>query len=79
MFILKKGHQPGVYVPLRALFLVFFKILSRQVCGSCQWNGCGVYFKTIKGKQSQTLCLKPNKIILCLIISFSGLSACESL
>ena len=24
MFILKKGHQPGVYVPLRALFLVLF-------------------------------------------------------
>ena len=22
MFILKKGRQPGVYVPLRALFLV---------------------------------------------------------
>ena len=22
MSILKKGHQPGVYVPLRALFLV---------------------------------------------------------
>ena len=22
MFILKKGHQPGVYVPLRTLFLV---------------------------------------------------------
>ena len=22
MFILKKGHQPGVYVPLRAPFLV---------------------------------------------------------
>ena len=22
MFMLKKGHQPGVYVPLRALFLV---------------------------------------------------------
>ena len=22
MFILKKGHQPGVCVPLRALFLV---------------------------------------------------------
>ena len=20
MFVLKKGHQPGVYVPLRALF-----------------------------------------------------------
>ena len=24
MFILKKGHQPGVYVPLRALFLVLY-------------------------------------------------------
>ena len=22
MFIFKKGHQPGVYMPLRALFLV---------------------------------------------------------
>ena len=30
MLILKKGHQPGVYVPLRALFLVLtaIKILS---------------------------------------------------
>ena len=28
MFILKKGHQPGVYVPLGALFLV----------PSCSWN-----------------------------------------
>ena len=26
MFILKKGHQPGVYVPLRALFLVSVNI-----------------------------------------------------
>ena len=28
MLILKKGHQPGVYVPLRALFLVaeYFKV-----------------------------------------------------
>ena len=24
MFTLKKGHQPGVYVPLSALFLVSF-------------------------------------------------------
>ena len=24
MFLLKKGHQPGVYVPLRALFLVLY-------------------------------------------------------
>ena len=28
MFILKKGHQPGVYVPLRALFLVFIVFLA---------------------------------------------------
>ena len=27
MFILKKGHQPGVYVPLRALFLVLSHLL----------------------------------------------------
>ena len=26
MFTLKKGHQPGVYVPLRALFLVFIVV-----------------------------------------------------
>ena len=25
MFKLKKGHQPGVYVPLRALFLVLVR------------------------------------------------------
>ena len=25
MFILNKGHQPGVYMPLRALFLVISK------------------------------------------------------
>ena len=31
MFILKKGHQPGVYVPLRALFLVndYLMIIER--------------------------------------------------
>ena len=28
MFILKKGHQPGVYVPLRALFLVLYVLFS---------------------------------------------------
>ena len=27
MFILKTGHQPGVYVPLRALFLVGNRVL----------------------------------------------------
>ena len=33
MFILKKGHQPGVYVPLRALFLVLL-ILACQIVGA---------------------------------------------
>ena len=35
MFILKKGHQLGVYVPLRALFLVetgVGLILSLRIC-----------------------------------------------
>ena len=36
MFILKKGHQPGVYVPLRALFLV------------CIGNNDGIRKKVIK-------------------------------
>ena len=31
MFILKKGHQPGVYVPLRALFLVVLVIGKAQL------------------------------------------------
>ena len=32
MFILKKGHQSGVYVPLTALFLVFpFSISHSKV------------------------------------------------
>ena len=31
MFILKKGHQPGVYVPLRALFLVFTAVKNRKL------------------------------------------------
>ena len=39
MFILKKGHQPGVYVPLRALFLVFVTLghsrLGLVITGYC--------------------------------------------
>ena len=43
MFILKKGHQPGVYVPLRALFLVIcpsqpwdnLSPVSRDTCDNC--------------------------------------------
>ena len=34
MLILKKGHQPGVYVPLRALFLVF-TIFARREASAC--------------------------------------------
>ena len=30
MFILKTGHQPGVYVPLRALFLVLMSRIMRK-------------------------------------------------
>ena len=33
MFILKKGHQPGVYVPLRALFLVIHVNVPGTVSG----------------------------------------------
>ena len=29
MFILQKGHQQGVYVPLSALVLVFYHIIAR--------------------------------------------------
>ena len=32
MFLLKKGNQPGVYVPLRALFLVSFKSGQSHIC-----------------------------------------------
>ena len=32
MFILKKGHQPGVYVPLWALFLVFIEYTCSLPC-----------------------------------------------
>ena len=31
MFILKKGYQPGVYVPLRALFLVAYAKTKTQI------------------------------------------------
>ena len=39
MFILRKGHQPGIYVPLRALFLVnnlFPKIIVGQNALECE-------------------------------------------
>ena len=39
MFILKKGHQPGVYVPLRALFLVQSGIAILQTFSPIRWVG----------------------------------------
>ena len=44
MFILKKGHQPGVYVPLRALFLV--KNACSQVNDRCPLGYLFAYAKT---------------------------------
>ena len=37
MFILKKGHQPGVYVPLRALFLVVYLLLAQVFPRPCSF------------------------------------------
>ena len=39
MFILKKGHQPGVYVPLRALFLVSHDVAHLVVWIGIMLNG----------------------------------------
>ena len=48
MFILKKGHQPGVYVPLRALFLVAYVNTKVQIscvkCNSTADQGLCFYF-----------------------------------
>ena len=41
MFILKKGHQPGVYVPLRALFLVLIELHHEK-------NVCFAYIRKTK-------------------------------
>ena len=42
MFILKTGHQPGVYVPLRALFLVYSvksnDTTNMKVFSLCLWE-----------------------------------------
>ena len=49
MFILKKGHQPGVYVPLRALFLVFVVSLVNK------WNNRSALF-CMAGYARHTMC-----------------------
>ena len=41
MFILKKGHQLGVYVPLRALFLVFL-VLFGSLSGHLLGKNCSL-------------------------------------
>ena len=63
MFILMKGHQPGVYVPLRALFLVFIEILVKSK--NCTLINCtilihlnwiySVYMRPIKNKRDTNL------------------------
>ena len=40
MFILKKGHQPGVYVPLRALFLVYIGAIRVDMNRTCVKGSC---------------------------------------
>ena len=73
MFILKKGHQPGVYVPLRALFLVrivyeslrvgatslFWPIkLSSYICESaCERTA----YPELQGKSLQTAVLSADQ------------------
>ena len=49
MFILKKGHQPGVYVPLRALFLVI-KTIGIQEINQC--TAYKIYYLQLKCHQT---------------------------
>ena len=56
MFILKKGHQPGVYVPLRALFLVLkcsvlYPLYSTVQCSKGQYSA--VLCSAIRGSTVQ--------------------------
>ena len=46
MFILKKEHQPGVYVPLKALFLVFPLFLYLWLFDDKIWSAlhCDIFF-----------------------------------
>ena len=62
MFILKKGHQPGVYVPLRALFLVhrFFKLGDDSNSG--ENNGEILCHPLIITKYCRHLILSPDTI-----------------
>ena len=51
MFILKKGHQPGVYVLLRALFLVINQLVLRTV-SKLSWKHISVQVLTTLHQQS---------------------------
>ena len=44
MFILKKGNQPGVYVPLRALFLVSLVSISKELPRRFSHNGAHIFY-----------------------------------
>ena len=47
MFILKTGHQPGVYVPLRALFLVVQVSIVIFLNFRTPFKICWNHFKTV--------------------------------
>ena len=46
MFILKKGHQPGVYVPLRALFLV--EDVTERTCSHASLGCLGIHSRIFR-------------------------------
>ena len=59
MFILKKGHQPGVYVPLRALFLVWSKKVKVKERKSGNYKEpANVYRKVPKFSDTKIFCCK---------------------
>ena len=59
MFILKKGQQPGVYVPLRALFLVLYVLICGALLSCSNSNELllsGQKFNLIIVKQTFIIC-----------------------
>ena len=62
MFILKKGHQPGVYVPLRALFLVNCII---KLCLNCFGNPDGRFLAHLSRRLIGELIVYPWSGVRC--------------
>ena len=55
MFILKKEHQPGVYVPLRALFLVLKHLSPLKLLGQSMPNSMWSFFLEVGGQKFKLL------------------------